>query len=78
MTRLVMGNKPSANYSIIAVKETAKLGNSQFDFPIAYQALTEDSYVDNVFLVASDHHEIAKGITEVDQVAKGGGFFFKE
>ena len=78
MTRLVMGNKPSANYSIIGVKETALLDDFPKRFPVGHQALTDDAYVDNVFLNAPDHKTLREGITEVEYIAKHGGFFFKE
>ena len=78
MTRLVMGNKPSANFSIIGVKETAKLRDFPDKYPIGHRALTDDSYVDNVFLTASDHTLLLKGIEETEIIAKEGGFLFKE
>ena len=56
MTRLVMGNKPSTNISIVAVKETAQLEDFKTRYPVAYQALMYDSYVDNVFLTAPDFY----------------------
>ena len=54
MTRLVMGNKPSSNILIVTVKEVAQLEDSRLKFPVAYQALMFDSYVNNVFLTAPD------------------------
>ena len=78
MTRLVMGNKPSSNISIVAVKETAQLEDCQTKFPVAYQALMSDSYVDNVFLTAPDTDTLVQGITEIETVAAKGGFKFKE
>ena len=78
MTRLVMGNKPSGNISIVAVKETAKMNDFEKRYPIAYQALTFDSYVDNVFLTAPDAATLLSGIKEIEMVAKQGGFKFKE
>ena len=78
MTRLVMGNKPSSNISIVAVKETAQLEDCQTKYPVAYQALMSDSYVDNVFLTAPDTDTLVQGITEIETVAAKGGFKFKE
>ena len=48
MTRFIMGNIPSTNISLVAVKETAKLDNSRTTHPVAYEALNKNSYVDNV------------------------------
>ena len=78
MTRLVMGNKPSANLSIIAVRKTAELEDYPEKYPIAYKALIDDSYVDNVFLTASDSDKLRQGIDEIEFVGKKGGFKFKE
>ena len=73
-----MGNKPSSNISIVAVKETAQLEDCQTKYPVAYQALMFDSYVDNVFLTAPDTDTLIQGITEIETVAEKGGFKFKE
>ena len=78
MTRLVMGNKPSSNISIVTVKETANLGDCVSKYPVAYQALVHDSYVDNVFLTAPDVETLLKGIAEIETVSAKGGFKFKE
>ena len=78
MTRLVMGNKPSTNISIVAVKETAQLEDFKTRYPVAYQALMYDSYVDNVFLTAPDIETLVQGIAEIEQVSAKGGFKFKE
>ena len=77
MTRLVMGNKPSANCSQIALHETANLGDNDVKFPDAVKALKEDSYVDNTFTTAVSHDEIRRKIDEIENVAKQGGFFYK-
>ena len=45
MTRLVMGNKSSANSSQTALKETAVLGDCKEKFPEAATALIDYSYV---------------------------------
>ena len=78
MTRLVMGNKQSSNIAIVAVKETARLEDFQTRFPVAFQALTYDSYVDNVFLTAPDIPTLTAGIQEIENVSAKGGFMFKE
>ena len=78
MTRLVMGNKPSSNISIVTVKETAQLDGCVNEFPVAYKALMDDSYVDNVFLTAPDMKTLVQGIAEIETVAAKGGFKFKE
>ena len=58
MTRLVMGNKPSANCAQIALRETAFI--EEEPPAAAVTALTEDSYVDNTFTVAPDNVTIEK------------------
>ena len=77
MNRLVMGNKPSASLSGVALSETARLDNVHTDYPAAFQALTRDAYVDNVFLTAANHDELKAKIAEIEYVASRGGFFFK-
>lgn len=77
MQRLVMGNKPSASLSGVALSETAKLMDFPIKYPAAYKALTSDAYVDNVFLTAPDHTCIRSMIEEIETVAAEGGFFFK-
>ena len=42
-----MGNKPSANSSQIALRETAYIDNNHEKFPVAARALTRESYVNN-------------------------------
>ena len=39
MTTLVMGNVPSTNISLVAVKETVELDNSRTTHQVAYEAL---------------------------------------
>ena len=77
MSRLVMGNKPSANCSQIALKETAYLNNNDINYPKAKLALTEDSYVDNTFTMANNIEDLKKNIEEIEIVAKEGGFNYK-
>ena len=77
MERLVMGNKPSASLSGVALAETAKLENFPKQFPAAHRTLTSDAYVDNVFLTAPDHVSIKSIISDIEYVAAKGGFFFK-
>ena len=77
MERLVMGNKPSAALSGVALAETAKLRNYADCYPSAFKALTTDAYVDNVFLTAPNHVQLKSKIDEIEFVAKQGGFFFK-
>ena len=69
MTRLVMGSKPSEN---------ASRGENQAKFPLAYKALTVNSYVDNMFIMASNHKELDQAIAETEKVANSGGFYYKE
>ena len=77
MERLVMGNKPSASLSGVALAETARLEDFPNKYPAAYKALTHDTYVDNVFLTAPDHDKLKMMISEIEKVASMGGFFFK-
>ena len=77
MRRLVMGNRPSANVSQIALKETAKLEDNEERFPHAYAALCKDSYVDNTFVTANNHEVIHQKIAETEHVAGMAGFRYK-
>ena len=77
MERLVMGNKPSASLSGVALSETAKLGDFAIKFPSAHKALTTDAYVDNVFVTAENHVLLKAKIKEIELVAEQGGFYFK-
>ena len=78
MTRLVMGLKPSTNLAVIAMKETAKLGNFQAEKPDAHRALAKDSYADNTFVTGDSHEDVKKKVEEVEFVAAHGGFKYKE
>ena len=78
MTRLVMGNKPSTNISIVAVRETANLFDFKQQYPEAHATLVNDTYVDNVFLTAPDLENLLKKIQEIEVIAAAGGFKFKE
>ena len=78
MNRLVMGNKPSGNLSLVALKETADLASNKLDFPAAYQAIKNDSYVDNIFVTASNSKELQQKISEIEKVSSMGGFHYKE
>ena len=77
MERLVMGNKPSASLSGVALSETARLGDFSKKYPAALKALTTDAYVDNVFVTAPNHETLREKIKEIEMVASKGGFFFK-
>lgn len=77
MGRLIMGNKSSTNYSTIAVQETAKLLDFKTRFPVAYNALVKDTYVDNVLLTSDTTEELVKGIEDIEFVAGHGNMFFK-
>ena len=77
LTRLVMGNKPSGPISCVAVNETAKLFDFQERFPAAYNALTNNSYVDNTFVMGSDLESVKKHIQETEFVASKGEFFLQ-
>ena len=78
MTRLVMGNKPSGNLSLIALRETAELNNNKEKYPEAYQAIKNDSYVDNLFVTADNVENLKAKIKEIEKVSAMGGFFYKD
>ena len=78
MTRLGMGLKPSANFAIIAMKETSKLEDFEEKYPVAKKALSDDSYVDNTFVTGKSVDDVRKKIEEIDYVASHGGFKYKE
>ena len=78
MQRLVLGNKPSAYCSQIAIEETAYLWNNNNEYPDAKKPpLTEDSYVDNTFTMADNVDEIRNNIKQIEQVANQEGYFYK-
>ena len=58
MTRLPMGNCPSTNISIVAVKETSELEDYRTRYPMAHKALNQNTYVDNVFHGADSKEEL--------------------
>ena len=78
MTRFVMGSKPSGNISIVAMRENPSRGENQVKFPLAYKALTVNSYVDNTFITAPNHEELDQAIAETEKVANSGGFYYKD
>ena len=78
MTRLPMGNCPSTNISIVAVKETSELDDNANRYPKAHRALNQNSYVDNVFHGANTKEGLHEGIKEIELVAEKGGFKFKD
>ena len=78
MTRLVMGNKPSTNISIVAVEESTELEGFQESEPEACEVLMKDIYVDNVFVTGPDLETLLRIIKGVEKVAAAGGFKFKE
>ena len=75
MVRLVMGNVASAGLSGVALCETAKLEDYPIRYPSAYQALTEDTYVDNVLVTDANLEQIKQKINEIEFVSAKGGFF---
>ena len=78
MTGLVMGNRPSTNISIIAMRLNASRGNNKIDYPIAHEALTTNSYVDNTFCGAENDEDLEKAIEQTELVANSAGFHYKE
>ena len=77
MTRLVMGNNNSTNFSTIAVNNTAELEDFPAKYPDAHEALTKDTYVDNVLIVKPTIDDLKKTIEEIELVSARGGFFYK-
>ena len=78
MSRLVMGNIPSTNMSIVAMQVNASRGDNQQKYPNAYKALVKDSYVDNTLITAPNDEKLDEAIKETELVANSGGFFYKE
>ena len=78
MTRLVMGNKPSGSLSQVALRQTSELNDNAEKYPVAHEAITEDSYVDNIFRTAPDIATLRADIAEIELVSAMGGFFYKE
>ena len=65
MTRLVMGNRPSANASQIALRETGYINDNHIKFPAAAKALARNSYVDNTFVGNDDLESVKEDIKAV-------------
>ena len=63
-----MGNTGSPSLSIVA-NETAELGNNRSTYPVAYDTLKKNSYVDNVCRVAPDVDTIKEDIKEIEKVS---------
>ena len=78
MTRLIMGNKPSTNISIVAVQQTTKLFDFEERLPEACEVLRKELYADNAFVVGQDIAYVQSLIKDVEEVAGAGGFKFKE
>ena len=78
MTRLVMGNKPSGGLSMVAMRETADLGDNALMYPAAYETITRDAYVDNVFRTAPDIETLKRDIADIEKVSAMGGFYYKD
>jgi len=78
MRRLVIGNNPSGNLSLVALKETAELVTNRIDFSAAYQIIKFDSNVDNLFVIASNIRELRAKIEEIENASAMGGFHYKE
>ena len=55
MNRLVMGNKPSTNISIIAVQKWTELSDICVRLP---EVLMKDIYVDNIFVTGPDKQSL--------------------
>ena len=62
MTRLVMGNKPSTNISIVAVQQSTELEDFPTSEPEACKVLKENIYVDNVFVTSPDLETLLRNI----------------
>ena len=77
MTRIITGNIPSTNISIVAIKETTILNGNDRKYPDAKEALQRNSYVDNVMTTAKNHSLLDAKIKEIEHVAGLGGFKFK-
>ena len=77
MTRLVMGSKPSANCSQMALRETAYIEDNDKKHPEAAEALVKNSYVDNTFFSVPDTDTAKKRIEVIEKVAARGGFYYK-
>ena len=60
------------------MKETSKLEDFEEKYPIAKKALSEDSYVDNMFINGKTVEGIKRKIEEINFVAEHGGFKYKE
>ena len=73
-----MGSKPSVPISGVAMAETGKLEDFEQRYPVAYEALTNKAYVDNIFHTAPSYDKVKADIDEIEFVAARGGFYFKD
>ena len=78
MTRLVMGNKTSGGLFMVAMRETAELGDNATKYPAAHETITRNAYVDNVFRTAPDIANLRSDIDEIEKVSAMGGFYYKD
>ena len=75
MRGLIMGTIPSASISSVAVHETASLDDHEERYPVAFEALSKKTYVDNTFVTGPNHEKVRSDIAEIELVAQKGGFF---
>lgn len=69
------GVASSSNQAIFAIEELARLQKD--DYPLAFEVLSEDIFVDDILSGSDDNDERSKQVTEVDHVLDSGGFKVK-
>ena len=65
MCGLVMGNMPSPNLAIVGLNKTVTMDGNDVKYPVAYETITRNCYVDNAFRNGPDKESIIKDIKEI-------------
>lgn len=75
---VVMGNKPSTNLTMVALLEAAKQEDISGKYPFPKEMTLSNTYMDNIFIVASDSKLLYLDIKVIEAVCKQGCFSFPE
>ena len=63
---------------MVAMRETAQLGDNATKYPASHETITRNAYVDNVFRTAPDIANLRSDIDEIEKVSAMGGFYYKD
>ena len=76
MTSVSFGDRPAAAIAAVALKKTAE--SAQDEYPVASQAITRNTYVDDVLGSCADTKEAEILTKQIDGILETGGFKIKE